>query len=76
MEPEFNFETLFGSTNSSVTDGSAVATVVTVRPRMVTPEMRDTLNFLRSTNPPNMVFTAEVTTASPAASVNEVRLEY
>ena len=76
MAPQNDFETLFGSANNSVADGSPVATVVTVRPRMVTPEMRETLNYLVSTNPPNMMFTADVTTASPAAPVNEVRVEY
>ena len=74
MEPRGDFESLFGSANDA--DGHTNnATVVTVSPRMVGQEMRDTLNFLRSTNPPSLMFTAEVTTTSPAASVNEVRLE-
>ena len=74
MEPRGDFESLFGSAND-VDGHTNNATVVTVSPRMVGQEMRDTLNFLRSTNPPNLIFTAEVTTTPPAASVNEVRLE-
>ena len=74
MEPR-DFESLFGSANDPADGQTSNATVVTVSPKMVGQEMRDTLNFLRSTNPPNLIFTAEVTATPPAASVNEVRLE-
>ena len=73
-----DFETLFGSSNDSAAGETTVTTVVMVSPRMVSEGMRDTLNYLRSTNPPNLMFTAEVTTTYPVAagpSMNEVRLE-